>query len=348
MSIVPQLEVLPDTDELLRIRNLSVTYAHSTGTIRAVDDISFSIRKRDFVALVGESGCGKSTLALAIMGLLGATARVEGEISYLNKNLLRLDQKSLRRYRGSEIGMIFQESLSALNQIQKIGDQMADVIKLAENRRRLTATRWSSKREVQKLAKSALREEAISWLRKVRIADPDNVADRYPFQLSGGMLQRVSIAMALSQDPSLLLADEPTTALDVTTQAQILQLVRSLIESSRKSILLITHDLGVAAQVANRILVMYGGDIVESGSAVQLFSNPLHPYTQGLLKCYPSSTKRKAKLETLSGSVLLLTRDVIGCRFAARCNRAKDNCVKEKPRNVEAEPGHFVKCTLYY
>lgn len=354
---------------LLRTSNLSVTYNSVSGNIRALRDVSFEIGPREFVALVGESGAGKSTLALSIIGLLN-NVTVEGDIFYRGKDLSTLSRKEWNKYRGTEIGMIFQEPLSSLDPIEKIGNQMAEAIRVGENRegmkKELKVHNYSATGLVSSMSPdqgsslarlvnvpglrrtepSGVRAEVLQWLKKVRIPDPESVADRYPFQLSGGMVQRAMIAMALSERPALLIADEPTTALDVTTQAQILKLMKGLIETENTSIIIVTHDLGVAAQVADRIVVMYAGEVVEDGSTKQIFHNPLHPYTQGLLKCYPSATKAKQKLGVIPGTMPDLRKEIPGCAFADRCSFAKDLCRGKKPAYVEAEERHYVKCVL--
>ena len=245
------------TDELLEAENVSVVYKSSRGSIKALDDITFTVTRGEFIALVGESGCGKSTLGLSILRLLPPSAEIKGRMLFNGRDLNTTSQNELGDLRGTGIGMIFQEPLSALNPIERIGGQMAEAIQIA--RRRLGNTVTQSNGDV------------VKWLKEVRIPDPEKSMGRYPFQLSGGMAQRVMIAMALSQKPTLLIADEPTSALDVTTQAQIIQLMKELADESHTAIMLITHDLGVAAQVANRILVMYAGWVVEEGSAKQIF-----------------------------------------------------------------------------
>jgi peptide/nickel transport system ATP-binding protein len=355
-------------DLLLQTRNLSVTYRSVSGNVLALRDISLDIRPKEFVALVGESGAGKSTLALSIIGLLG-NANLNGGIFYRGKDLSSLSKKDWNKYRGTEIGMIFQEPLSSLNPIEKIGKQMEEAIKIGEQRNgsshEMKIHNYSStglvssipQHDISHIVVPGLRRdrghtiksdgEVLQWLKKVRISDPESVAERYPFQLSGGMMQRVMIAMALSERPALLIADEPTTALDVTTQAQILKLMRALMDSENTSIIIVTHDLGVAAQVADRIVVMYAGEVVEDGSTKQIFHNPLHPYTQGLLKCYPNATKAKQKLGTILGSMPDLRNPIAGCAFAQRCHLASDRCVVKKPGYLEVESGHYAKCVLY-
>jgi oligopeptide/dipeptide ABC transporter ATP-binding protein len=357
-------------DSLLQTRDLSVTYKTVYGTVSALRDVNLRIGRKEFVALVGESGAGKSTLGLSIIGLLG-NAQVKGNILYRGTDLSGLSTKEWNKYRGTEIGMVFQEPLSSLNPIEKIGKQMAEAIRIGQTREvakgemkvhNYSATGlvssmprqdYSNLVGVQRLVASASRqppgvkEEVLQWLKKVRIPDPETVAERYPFQLSGGMMQRVMIAIALSERPALLIADEPTTALDVTTQAQILKLMHALMNSEDTSIVLVTHDLGVAAQVAHRIVVLYAGEVIEDGSTQQIFHNPLHPYTQGLLQCYPTATKTKQKIGTISGSMPDLRKEIPGCAFVERCHLAREICSNGKPEYVEAESGHFVKCVLY-
>ena len=355
---------------LLQTRDLSVTYSTVYGNVRALRDVDFNIGRREFVALVGESGAGKSTLALSIIGLLG-NAKVDGSIFYRGTDLSRLQKKEWNRFRGTEIGMIFQEPLSSLNPIEKVGKQVAETIRIGKTRgaakgemkvhnysamglvSSMPQPSYSSLIGVPGLASLSSRQLAgekegvLQWLKKVRIPDPETVAERYPFQLSGGMMQRVMIAMALSETPALLVADEPTTALDVTTQAQILKLMRALMDSENTSIMIVTHDLGVAAQVADRIVVLYAGEVVEDGNTKQIFHNPLHPYTQGLLKCYPIATKSRQRLGTITGSMPDLRNEITGCAFVERCQFAKNVCFETKPRYIEAESGHYVKCVLY-
>jgi len=321
---------------LLRLEDVSVTYRSVGGNVHALNDVRLQVKKGEFVAVVGESGSGKSTLAHAVMGLLPPTCQIEGKIIYKDSDLTGLSNKKWQRFRGIEIGMIFQEPTSSLDPIEKVKGQLYETL--------LKTLKKPSEGDQKKL----LDEKVLEWLRKVRISDPESVAERYPFQLSGGMVQRVMIAMALCLNPSLVLADEPTTALDVTTQAQILKLMKALVQEIGTSIILITHDLGVAAQVADRILVLYAGEIMEEGTAAQIFLNPLHPYTQGLLKCYPKSATASEKLETLPGSIPDLRSEIRGCNFADRCARVTQRCTESKPKYVEVNQDHYAKCTLFY
>jgi oligopeptide/dipeptide ABC transporter ATP-binding protein len=275
---------------------------------------------------------------------------------YKGVNLTELKGREWLKYRGREIGMIFQEPMTSLNPIEKVANQLGETITSQQSRPRQVPPSNGTREKTSDLAKrddelrdkAVVQKEVLRWLQTVRISDPESAAERYPFQLSGGMMQRVMIAMALSLHPSLLLADEPTTALDVTTQAQILKLMKNLIDELDTSILLITHDLGVAAQVADRVIVLYAGNIVEEGPAVRVFSNPLHPYTKGLLKCYPKSAATTDRLETIPGSVPDSLVEIKGCKFADRCPFVTEVCRGEKPRYIEVEPNHYAGCTLLY
>jgi peptide/nickel transport system ATP-binding protein len=313
---------------------------------------------------VGESGCGKSTLALSMIGLLPfPPAKIlDGSIVYKAVDLTKLDKKHLRNYRGTEIAMIFQEPLTSLNPVHKVGDQIAEAILIRNSRSagendhdsevmqkvyRTDAPASRSLRTGRRKLTEALKKEATEALKLVRVADPEQVLERYPFELSGGMRQRVMIAMALSQKPAILVADEPTTALDVTTQAQVLKLMKELITEVNTSIVLITHDLAVASQVADRVIVMYAGDIVEDAGVFDLFSKPLHPYTKGLLSCIPTGSKDDTSLMPIPGSVPDLVHPPTGCRYADRCPSVMDICRSKPPKLIEVSPGHKVSCFLY-
>jgi len=333
---------------VLDARGLSVIYNSVRGEVYALEDVDFSIDSGEFVAVVGESGSGKSTLAHAIIGLLAPAASVSGEILYKDVDLAKIKKKDWINYRGREIGMIFQEPMSSLDPIEKVDKQLAETL-LVSKKKSDDGSEVSTESKLEIDSKKAgMNKQVYDWLRKVRIADPESVAQRYPFQLSGGMIQRVMIAMALSLSPSLLIADEPTTALDVTTQAQILKLMKALVDQIHMAIILITHDLGVAAQVADRIVVLYAGEVVEEGSIKQIFTHALHPYTQGLLKSYPKSAEMTDRLQTLPGSVPDLRSKLKGCKFADRCPFVTAICRQEKPRYVEVEPNHRAKCVLFY
>ena len=349
---------------LIKIDGLKIAYEFHEWRLVALNGIDLDIGEREFLAVVGESGCGKSTLALSMIGLLPSPpAKVlEGSIVYKGTDLVKLKPKDLRSYRGTEIAMIFQEPLTSLNPVYKVGNQMAEAILIRESRsagldvpdpeaiedlhkpvRKKNSKPVKPKRKLT----PELKQEAVEALKLVRIADPEQVLERYPFELSGGMRQRVMIAMALSQRPKLLVADEPTTALDVTTQAQVLKLMKELITEVNTSILLITHDLAVASQVADRIVVMYAGDVVEDSGVYDLFSKPLHPYTKGLLSCIPTGSKDDTKLMPIPGSVPDLVHPPVGCRYADRCPSVMDICRTKPPKLREAGSGHKVSCFLY-
>jgi peptide/nickel transport system ATP-binding protein len=361
---------------LLSISDLSIEYKLKSSTLLALDQINLEIGPNSFVAIVGESGCGKSTLALAIIGLLSTPpARISnGAIRYKSKTTLTdLKPSERRQFRGTEIAMIFQEPLTSLNPVYKVGDQIAEAIAVREERKdnpkvdfesdimqKAYSTRVTGRNEIpSRLPRRTisglgrrglvklLQKEVLDALKRVRIADPEQVIDRYPFELSGGMRQRVMIAMALSQKPALLIADEPTTALDVTTQAQVLKLMKELMNEVNTSILLITHDLAVASQVADRVVVMYAGDIVEDSDVYNLFAEPLHPYSKGLLSCIPSGSKYKARLKPIPGTVPDLTNPPKGCKYASRCPNVMPICHETKPQLIELKPGHRVACFLY-
>lgn len=354
-------------DKLLTISDLSIVYQSKKQTLLALDKTTVEIEKNTFVAIVGESGCGKSTLALSIIGLLAMPpAKIaSGSINYKSVNLVELKEKQRRQYRGTEIAMIFQEPLTSLNPVYKVGDQIAEAIVVREQRKGggeldsgIEVMQKTFKTNVPELPSRlprfrrgalarVLREETLDALKRVRIADPEQVIDRYPFELSGGMRQRVMIAMALSQKPALLIADEPTTALDVTTQAQVLKLMKILMDEVNTSILLITHDLAVASQVADRVIVMYAGDIVEDSDVYEMFSEPMHPYSKGLLSCIPSGSKDKTKLKPIPGTVPNLAVEQVGCKYASRCPNVMNICTTKRPRLIEVKPKHRVACFLY-
>jgi len=333
--------------------------------VYAVSDVNMTIERNEMVAVVGESGCGKSTLALSIIGLLPIPPAevVGGQIWYKEVNLLQLKLSELLTYRGTEIAMIFQEPMSSLNPVYKVGEQIAEAIAIREERKGAVLPekvyRYDkpilTERPADKLMGRLLRrgslakryeKEVQDMLKLVRIPDPEQIAQRYPFELSGGMRQRVMIAMALAQRPSLLIADEPTTALDVTIQAQILRLMKKLMEEVGTSILLITHDLAVAAEVADRINVMYAGQLIEEADVLDLFSNPLHPYTKGLLGCIPSGFKEDGELRGISGDPPDLRTPPKGCMFAPRCAYVRETCWNRLP-HVPVSSTHRVRCVLY-
>jgi oligopeptide/dipeptide ABC transporter ATP-binding protein len=349
---------------LIKIDDLKIAYEFREWRLVALNGIALDIGEKEFLAVVGESGCGKSTLALSMIGLLPTPPAkiVEGSIVYKGIDLTKLDKKHLRNYRGTEIAMIFQEPLTSLNPVHRVGDQISEAILIRDSRTagveapesevmqkvyRTDAAASSGLRTRRRKLTKELKKEAMEALKLVRVADPEQVLERYPFELSGGMRQRVMIAMALSQKPAILVADEPTTALDVTTQAQVLKLMKELITEVNTSIVLITHDLAVASQVADRVVVMYAGDVVEDAGVFDLFSNPLHPYTKGLLSCIPTGSKDDTDLKPIPGSVPDLVNPPIGCRYADRCPSVMEICRLKPPKLLEVSPGHRVSCFLY-
>jgi peptide/nickel transport system ATP-binding protein len=314
---------------LIEIEGLRVVFHGDDGRItHAVDQVDLTVANGATLGLVGESGCGKSVTSLAIMGLLPKqSAEVTGAIRFDGFDLLEVPDETLRDLRGNRLAMIFQEPMTSLNPSFTIGDQIVEVI---------LRHRGGSRRQA--------RERAIELLRRVHIPSPERRIDEYPHKLSGGMRQRVMIAMALACDPRLLIADEPTTALDVTLQAQILDLMRELKAASNAAIILITHDLGVVAEVCDEVAVMYAGEIVERAPVDELFSNPQHPYTVGLLGSIPRLDQRVAHLATIEGMVPNMTNPPAVCRFAARCPFVADICTRQSPPLATVSPGHTSRC----
>lgn len=318
------------TERLLEVNNLRTSFRDKDGNyIPAVDGITFHVAQGETLGIVGESGCGKSVSMLSVMRLLDIPpARVEAEgIKLLGQNLLSQSEKAMQGIRGNLMSMIFQEPMTSLNPVFTIGDQIAETLELH-----------------QKLRKPAALAKAVEMLRKVGIPSAERRALDYPHQLSGGMRQRVMIAMALACNPRLLIADEPTTALDVTIQAQILDLIRDLRQEMAMSIVLITHDLGVVAETADRVIVMYAGRIVEEATAIDLFERPKHPYTEGLLNSIPRLDKPGDRLHVIKGVVPHPMHMPLGCRFNPRCPYAKERCYTESPLEVDIGEGHRVSC----
>jgi peptide/nickel transport system ATP-binding protein len=318
----------PARRNLLAIKNLRVEFHTEDGILKAVDGVSLQIKEGETLGLVGESGCGKSVTAFSILQLLPTPPAkyAGGEINFCGENLLAKNEKELRRVRGNAISMVFQEPMSSLNPIMTIGQQISETII-----------------EHQKKNKREAREIAIQMLHRVGIPSPERRFDEYPHQMSGGMKQRAMIAMALVCKPQLLIADEPTTALDVTIQAQILDLLRELQREFTMAVLLITHDLGVVAETCDNVAVMYAGKIVEQTTVNELFEHPLHPYTQGLFRSLPNLSKREDTLESIPGAVPNPLDFPSGCRFRTRCSLAQELC-KEEPVLRELAPQHFVAC----
>jgi oligopeptide/dipeptide ABC transporter ATP-binding protein len=322
-------------DPILNVKGLKTYFYTSEGIVKSVDGVDFSIGRGEIVGLVGESGCGKSVTSLSIMRLFPSPPGkiVEGSIEFEGLDLVKIPEAKMRQIRGNDISMIFQEPMTSLNPVFTIGDQIEETIRLHT-----------------KLGRKAARMRAVELLKIVGIPSAENVLKDYPHQLSGGMRQRVMIAIAVACNPKLLIADEPTTALDVTIQAQILDLMREIQKESDTSIILITHDLGVVAEVCSRVIVMYAGRVVEETDVFTLFENPKHPYTQGLLKSIPKLTERRERLDSIPGSVPTPIAMPKGCKFAPRCSFATEACWNQEPNLKQVADGsaaHQVRCWLY-
>jgi len=322
----------PANDALLQIKGLKTYFNTDEGLVQAVDGVDISIARGETLCVVGESGSGKTVTALSVLKLIAMPpGRIAGgEILWQGKDLVSLDADAMNRVRASEIAIVFQEPMTSLNPVYTIGDQIAEVIQLHEG-----------------LSRRAALERAVEMLSLVQIPNPKRRVHDYPHHFSGGMRQRVMIAMALSCSPKLLIADEPTTALDVTIQAQILDLLQDMKSRFGMSIMLITHAMGVVAEVAQRVVVMYAGKVVEEAAVDRLFANPRHPYTQGLIRSIPRidlAAERKKRLETIAGTVPRLIDPPVGCRFASRCRFAIDECTRAQPALREIEAGHKVAC----
>ncbi len=320
------------TDELLRIKNLHTGFRIKDTYFDAVDNVSLTLRKNEILAIVGESGCGKSTLATSIIGLLDRNnTRIEGEILYKDTNLANMTEDELNNIRGLDISMIFQDPLSALNPLMRIGDQIEESLVYHTE-----------------LSKNERKERVIELLQQVGISNPKRVAKQFPHQLSGGMRQRVIIAIAISCKPQIIIADEPTTALDVTIQAQILDLLIDLQNETGAGIILITHDLGVVAEVADRVAVMYAGEIIEEAPVDELFNNPKHPYTRSLFNSIPQLSQDSTRLNVIEGIVpSLMNLPRSGCRFSSRISWIPEEAHEDNPTLHEVSPGHFVRCTCW-
>ena len=321
---------------LLEVKGLRTSFYTRDGAVRAVDGIDFHVDRGEIMGLVGESGCGKSVTSLSIMGLVGRPGKVEaGEVLFDGRDLLKIGRDEVRKLRGDQLSMIFQQPQSSLNPVWDVGTQIAEVLQLHRNMKRGPA-----------------RARALELLRMVGIPDPERRLKAYPHEMSGGMAQRVMIAMALACEPELLIADEPTTALDVTIQAQILDLMRNLREQTGTAIILITHDLGVVAEMADRVAVMYAGEIVEQTDTATLFRDPRHPYTRGLISSIPVVGEIREELATIPGNVPNLVDLPPACRFAPRCVTREVESVEHSteihPSLLEAVPGHEVRCWLYH
>ena len=330
------------TSEVLSIENLRLNFNTDQGVLYAIRGVDLTIGRNEVVGLVGESGCGKTVLGLSVIGLnpMPPAELLEGSrILFMGRDIADFSQDELTLVRGTGISMIFQEPMTSLNPVFTVGEQIAESITLRLQR--------ESSSRLPRSASQKIENEVLDALRLVRIPDPERVAHRYPHELSGGMKQRVMIAMALAAKPSLLIADEPTTALDVTIQAQILRLMRILMREVETSILFITHDLGVISEIADRVAVMYAGQIVEEARVEGLFREPLHPYTQGLLASLPKISDLSKEIEQLPGTVPDALSPPKGCSFHPRCRHATSQCSSVPPRMTEARPAHRVACHLY-
>jgi peptide/nickel transport system ATP-binding protein len=324
-------EFMKDPDELLRVENLKTYFFTDDGVVRAVDGVSLRLKRGETLGLVGESGCGKSVTSLSIMRLIAPPGRiVEGEIRLRGLDITKLSEEEMRHIRGNRISMIFQQPTSCLNPVFRVGDQIAEALMVHRN-----------------MSKQQARQRAIELLTLVGIPSAKTRVDAYPHEMSGGMCQRVMIAMALSCEPELLIADEPTTALDVTIQAQILELMKDLRDRFHTGIILITHDLGIVAEMADNVSVMYAGQIVEEAPVEELFAEPKHPYTQGLLASIPVLGEVRERLAVIPGSVPSLRNLPPGCRFAGRCPYVMDICRTDMPDLFRVSETRTVRCWLY-
>jgi len=317
-----------EKEKIIEVKDLKLYFDGDYGTTQILNGITFDIHAGETLGIVGESGCGKSQTAMSIMRL--NKARLEGEINFKGQNVLKLPMKEMRKIRGNEISMIFQDPMTCLNPVFTIGHQLSEVFRLHQGMNKAEA--W---------------EASINALRMVNVAMPEKRVKDYPYQMSGGMRQRVMIAMALACKPQLLIADEPTTALDVTIQAQVLDLMRQLRDETGTAIAFITHDLGVVSEMCERAIVLYCGEIMEEASTEELFKNPMHPYTEGLLNALPKPGQRDGKLYVIPGVVPPAGKFPKGCVFAPRCKYATDKCHAEKPEAKIVGEGHVVRCFRY-
>ena len=319
-------------ETILEVKNLKTYFYTDEGVVPSVDGVDFSLEQGEILAIVGESGCGKSVNSMSILRIVQSPPGriVDGEIRYCGEDLLSLSEKKMRKIRGKEISMIFQEPMTSLNPVLTVGRQLIEGLRIHQD-----------------MNKEQARARAIEMLKLVEIPYPEQVIDEFPHQLSGGMRQRVMIAMALSCNPKILIADEPTTALDVTIQAQILRLIADLKEKTKTSVILITHDLGVVAEIANEVMVMYAGEAVEYGDVHRLFRDPLHPYTIGLLKSVPVLGQKSDSLYSIDGMVPSPRNLPKGCRFAPRCPHCTTRCMEERPPLYQVEDGRKVRCFLH-
>ncbi|HEX6922225.1 MAG TPA: ABC transporter ATP-binding protein [Bacillales bacterium] len=318
------------TDSVLEVKGLKTSFFTDDGEVPAVNNIDFHVDPGEILGIVGESGCGKSVTSLSVMGLVPSPGKiVGGNIRFKDEELTKASERRMRQIRGNEVAMIFQEPMTSLNPVFTIGEQLIEGIRLHN-----------------KISKKEAKKQAVNILKTVGMPRAEKLVEEYPHQLSGGMRQRVMIAMAMACEPEVLIADEPTTALDVTIQAQILDLMKRLNKELNTSIILITHDLGVVAEVCDRLVVMYAGKVVEEGTTRSIFKNPQHPYTEGLIESVPDMRMKKDRLYSIPGNVPKPGSLKQGCHFAPRCRHAFDRCTAENPQLFETGEGHKVRCFL--
>ncbi|MCI5687137.1 ABC transporter ATP-binding protein [Anaerovoracaceae bacterium 42-11] len=316
-------------ENLLEVRDLCIQFETQGGTVKAVDNVSFDIKKGEVFALVGESGCGKSTTAMGVMQLIKSPGKISGgQVNFDGRDLLTLTRQEMTKVRGSEIGMIFQNPLDSLNPVYTVGTQMMEGLM------------------VEKMDKEQAYKVAFDMLRDVKLSDVESRMKSYPHEISGGMRQRVMIGMMLCRNPKLLIADEPTTALDVTIQAGIIELMNELRQKYDSAILMITHDFGIVADIADRVGVMYAGNLIEVGEVFEIFDNPKHPYTKLLMKALPTITKEEGRLQTIKGFVPNLAEERAGCNFADRCPNCMPACRERKPVLREVSENHLCACLM--
>lgn len=316
-------------EELLRLENLSIDYKVKDGYLSAVNNVNCVLNRGEVFAIVGESGCGKSTVAHSIMNLLpGGNEEITGKIIFKGRDLRGCTRQEMEAIRGKEIGMIFQNPLDSLNPVYTVGNQTAEAILL------------------DKVSKEEAWNRVLKLFKDVKMPDAEERMKSFPHELSGGMRQRIMIAMMLSRNPELLIADEPTTALDVTIEAQILEIMKELKKNFNTAVMLITHNFGLVAEIADRIGVMYAGEMIESGDVFEIFRNPVHPYTRLLMQALPRKTKKEGRLQTIDGSVPRITEKKPGCRFANRCPYAEDRCFHKTPEAVFVSEDHYCRCHL--
>lgn len=332
---------------ILQVRGLRVHFFTYEGVVKALDGIDFDVYEGESLGLVGETGCGKSVTVRSLMRLIEEPGKiVDGTIIYRGKDILKMSDDEIRQLRGRKIAMVFQDPMTFLNPVLKVGDQVAEIFLLHQRDKIIDDDKeqGKGKKLTKKELEARLREEVVRIFKQVKLPDAEELYDRYPHELSGGMRQRVMIAMAIASQPDVLIADEATTALDVTIQAQILDLLRELKQELNTTLIFVTHNLGIVAEMCDRVMVLYGGQVAEIAPTYEIFKNPIHPYTQGLMKAIPLLHKPKEILDSIKGVVPNLVHPPSGCRFHPRCELAEEICKREKPLVKELEKGHYVAC----